>query len=170
MQIYPQNLNCIKSLVTLFICWCYEGLAWNMYRTAGSTFIVLFICSVCVADDMISIILFASLAWEDRVSIPHGKSARIYLVNVYTVYTLRKECGIHSQKRMCGCTMYTLWKECDLHSQKRMWFTLLEKNVFYILREECNLHSQKRMWSKLSEKRGGLCKHKLRMPLIIKNE
>ena len=78
-----------------------------MYRTAGSTFIVLFFCSVCVADDMISIILFASLAWEDRVSIPHGKSARIYLVNVYTlseknvVYTLRKECVVvHSLKRM----------------------------------------------------------------------
>ena len=132
MQIYPQNLNCIKSLVTLFICWCYEGLAWNMYRTAGSTFIVLFICSVCVADDMISIILFASLAWEDRVSIPHGKSARIYLVNVYTlseknvVYTLRKECVV-------------------VHSLKRMWFTLSEKNVIYTLRKECVLHSQKRM-------------------------
>ena len=131
MQIYPQNLNCIKSLVTLFICWCYEGLAWNMYRTAGSTFIVLFICSVCVADDMISIILFASLAWEDSVSIPHGKSARIYLVNVYTlseknvVYTLRKECVV-------------------VHSLKRMWLTLSEKNEVYTLR--------KRMWFTLSEK------------------
>ena len=132
MQIYPQNLNCIKSLVTLFICWCYEGLAWNMYRTAGSTFIVFFICSVCVADDMISIILFASLAWEDSVSIPHGKSARIYLVKIYklseknVVYTLRKEWVV-------------------VHSLKRMWFTLSEKNVIYTLRKECVLHSQRRM-------------------------